>query len=208
MKDKELNESQETRERQKERERQRGPVSVRPVATSMNRLFLLINVSTRGGGGGGDLDRSRPLRDTREDLCRWHAPFAISPSLVLTWLSADTLSAPGPPRRTLPRLRQTKRVCGVGGGCRWLRLVMILVLTMRIQSSLIESDLHWVQHREPRSGDDQEQTCVGESSDWSSRKLLRAGEHVQHGWWEGAPGPAAATGEWDIHQTNLSGFQV
>lgn len=47
----------------------------------MNRLFLLINVSTRaaavasaaaGGGGGGDLDKSRPVavRDTQQDLRR------------------------------------------------------------------------------------------------------------------------------------------
>lgn len=42
----------------------------------MNRLFLLINVSTRaaggGGGGGGDLDKGCPVavRDRQEDLRR------------------------------------------------------------------------------------------------------------------------------------------
>lgn len=62
---------------QSHRQRERGPVSEGPVGVLMNRLFLLINVSTRaaeagGGGGGGDPDKGCPVavRDTQEDLRR------------------------------------------------------------------------------------------------------------------------------------------
>lgn len=75
MKDKELKQSQESTLRATDRER--GPVSEGPVGVLMNRLFLLINVSTRaaeagGGGGGGDPDKGCPVavRDTQEDLRR------------------------------------------------------------------------------------------------------------------------------------------
>ena len=67
------------RGKERQRERERGLVFVGPVAVSMNRLFILINVSSRaaaaaagggGGGGGGDLDRSHPVPDTWKDRCR------------------------------------------------------------------------------------------------------------------------------------------
>lgn len=59
-----------------QRQRERTSLSEGPVGVLMNRLFLLINVSTRaaeaGGGGGGDLDKGCPVavRDTQEDLRR------------------------------------------------------------------------------------------------------------------------------------------
>lgn len=76
MKDKELKQSLESTLRDAQGERESGPVSVGPVGVLMNRLFLLINASTRaaegGGGGGGDLDKGCPVavRDTQEDLRR------------------------------------------------------------------------------------------------------------------------------------------